>query len=262
VEEVQHLFPGVSDLRLPRSPSPVGRVAVVNAVPSANGVWAVTVSADVQTAVPADSAAGEPELAVARRYWRIPIYVAPDGGAAVAQALPAPVPAARQVRPQDLAYAVEVPSNGPLSTTVQGFLGALVTGRAEEAGRYAAPGLMVDAIQPPVAASVRLVEVSVRREDRAISDEDSTGLLPAGVAVRLRALVELVDDGQGQARSGEYFLTAATRDGRWEITGLDDVPQLAGETTPAVTSSPSQNPSPASGTAPGASVASTPSTTN
>jgi hypothetical protein len=266
VEQVQQLFPGVQDVRLPQTPAPVGRVSVLNAVPHANGLWQVTVTADVATVTSGKADSPESAQGPVRRYWLVPIAVSPDGRSAAAAALPADVPAPKAAEAPELGYAIEVAPSAPLAITVKGFLAALVTGQTEEATRFAAPGFEVRAIDPPAASSVQLSSVQVRRVDAAVAEDGADGLLPAGQPVRLRARVLLGGAGTAQDRSGEYFLTAAVRDGRWEITGLDEVPQLLDEPAAMQTSSSGVSPgallSPPQTTAGTPGGATTPSTTH
>lgn len=173
-----------------------------------NGLWAVTVGADV-TASGTDSAK--------RRYFQVAIRY--DEGAMVASGLPTPIPAPRTAEPPDTAYGNELVTDSAAGETIADFLKAMLTGGGD-ISRYTSPGSGIKAISSAPYADVQIQYIE--------SDVDLTGSSrpddgdEAGVLVTAKAATK-----NGAEAPVEYALTLRSRDGRWEVASIGRTPALA-----------------------------------
>ena len=208
---------------LPRQAAAVADVRVVDAVPAAPGVWAVTVAA---TVTPQGGA-------TARRYFQVPVAVSGDAGAAGASVMSAPVPvsapAGASVPP--LTYPVRVSGGSAVAGTVTQFVTASLSG--QDVTRFVRPG---SAVAPAVDAASAWASVRVRE----ISATDAVPEPTEGARTRVLASVEVAGTAaagaQGQWLGTVMPLTLVARDGRWEIDAVDPVPAIP-EPAPAGTDS-------------------------
>jgi Conjugative transposon protein TcpC len=188
------------------------------------GYWAVTVAAHV---VERDRDGAEFPAT-----WFVEIGVVSDDGGLGAAGTPALVGAPSPV-PQGWEVAGPTPGtvepDDPLAATVQGFLGALLTGGGDVA-RYAAPGVDVAAPDP-----VPFVEVHLRR--LGVAGQPSGGLRARAEATGTTAA--------GAQRTVSYQIELVERGGRWEITSLSGAPTLesTGDASPPSTVDPPAEPS-------------------
>lgn len=223
--ELKQWWPG--PVSLPKAASQVSDVRVVDATPTAPGVWAVTVSASVTPA------GGKSH---SRNFYMVPVQV--DGGsgdaAAAVKAVPSVVQAPATAKNPGSPYGVTLPSSSPVEASVQAFMSAYLAGEGE-VSRYTTPGSPLHAVAE--AAPYESVEVqSIRVTERA--ENLSEGQAPTDGQV-LHVLVETVttDPGPGapstRQRSASWPLTITARDGRWEITDLDGTFQTTAETNSA-----------------------------
>lgn len=190
----------------------VERVTTVSGQARHEGYWAVTVAADVVESVPVP-AGEEGEVEARPSTWFVEVAIVGDAeGALAALTAPAVVPAPPEVttgwRPSS-----ENPrsaDDGPLSTTVQGFLDALLAGDGDPS-RYMAPGGEVSAVAPAPFELVELVELS--------ADELSDG--------RTRVLAEVVATTPGGTTTGlTYEILLEEWADRWEISQFAGAPTL------------------------------------
>ncbi|RPF19485.1 conjugal transfer protein [Myceligenerans xiligouense] len=215
--------------------------AVTAGDPGPSGTtWMVTVGVDVAepapgTAVPAgDNGAGEagssdagensaegsedsePVLVWVRRYFQVPVTVQQPADedeplAVAALALPAPVPGPSAADAPDLDYPRTIPITSEAGESVAAFLGALVAGEGEIT-RYLRPGTAIQPVTPPPYTAVTVTSIGGSHE---ISDDPSDG---DGTHALVTAELTRPD---GEKTTAQYVLTLVARDGRWEVSGLD-----------------------------------------
>lgn len=166
--------------------------------------WAVTVAATV------GDDGGE------RRYFQVPID-AGDGDLSVL-ALPTPVAGIGPGESPRLDYDQSVATSEPIYEAVASFVAAYAAGDGEVA-RLSSPGAGLQAIEP---APYKDIEVT-SLESRSGDDVDTSGDPEDGQTVRVRALAE-AEASADHSVTVSYALTLAARDGRWEISAIDDVP--------------------------------------
>lgn len=226
--ELKTWWPGPIDL--PKVAGQAADVRVVDAIPTAPGVWAVTIAANVTPAK------DEP---ITRRYYMVPVQV--DGGtgdaSASVKAIPAIVQAPATAKTPSSPYNVNIPSASPVVASAQAFMSAYLAGDGDVA-RYTTPGSPLHAVsETPLYEEAEVV--SVRASERV--DNVGSGQTPAdGQVVQALVDVTLVDPGPGEAstrkRSASWPLTLTARDGRWEITAVDGTFQTTAENSSAASS--------------------------
>lgn len=177
------------------------------------GTWSVLVGVTVTT----PRTAGPPVAGAlpVRRYFRVPVRY--RSGAVVALALPAAVAAPAAGEAPQLTYRYHPSLDGPVASSVQEFLSALLTG-AGDVTRLVTPGSDIAAVLPAPYTRVEVTDVLVDRDL-------ASGPRSRPQGERLRALVDAVAAaGPRQQISVQYALTLTSRAGRWEVTALDPTP--------------------------------------
>lgn len=214
--------------------------AVAAGDPGTTGTtWMVTVGVDVAepapgTAVPAADDSGqngssadgegagegsndaEPVLVWVRRYFQVPVTVQrpadeEESLAVAALALPAPVPGPSTADAPGLDYPRTIATTSAAGESVAAFLGALVAGEGEIT-RYLRPGTAIQPVTPPPYTAVQVMSIGGSHE---ISDDPSDG---EGTHALVTAELTRPD---GEKTTAQYVLTLVARDGRWEVSGLD-----------------------------------------
>lgn len=178
------------------------------------GLWAITVGVDVTAPV----AAGTPATPAVRRFFQVPVRY--DAGALVAAALPAPVAAPPIAAPPGLAYRYRAGLTDPLTTAVEDFLAALLTGTGDVT-RYVSPGTTIAPVTPAPFTSVVVTDVLV--------DLDMpTGQAAPSPGDQRQVLVTARASGGTKQEIGvQYALTLVARAGRWEVKAIDPAPITA-----------------------------------
>ena len=191
-----------------------GRTTAIEAEEVQNRYWAVTVGVEVLYPQGAGLQSG------GVRFYQV--GVAQVGGAYVATALPAEVPApAAGRRPKLVLANLDRPErNDPVATAVGHFAAAFLTGNGELA-RYTAPGSALRPVRPAPYASVEITGLSSRDVERKVGDR-TVG------AKEVLAEVQGTDAG-GRVQVLNYALELVQRAGRWEVTKLLPGPSLAPE---------------------------------
>lgn len=220
------LMPGSSAATFPQEPFTVTDPAVAGITP-VEGIWSVTVAATVT----------DETKQTARRFFQVPITVAPDGAVA-ALALPSPVAGPTVQSGGGLNYQVQVPGTGPVAQTISQFLLAYAAGDGDVT-RYLTPGMQIHAIAP---APYTAVTVTDLRAITSAAGVDTTGTPKDGTP--LRVLVNATGAvSPTQQVSASWALTLTARAGRWEITAIDLAPARPNQ-TPAVAPTSGTDPSP------------------
>lgn len=162
------------------------------------------------------SESSEPVLVWVRRYFQVPVTVQRPADedeplAVAALALPSPVPGPSAADAPGLDYPHTIPITSEAGESVAAFLGALVAGEGEIT-RYLRPGTAIQPVMPPPYTAVSATSIGGSHE---ISDEPSDG---DGTHALVTAELTRPD---GEKTTAQYVLTLVARDGRWEVSGLD-----------------------------------------
>lgn len=166
-------------------------------------------------------------------YFAVPIEV--QGQNASAVALPAVVPAPGGMDASRLAYEQQdIPASSLLAGAVGDFLGAYMAG--EDTTRFVSPGSRVPPVKGSSWTSVRIEQVDAS----VVGGADATSERPAeGEQAHVRVQY-VMNEPQGERADGipaSMSLSLTARGGRWEVTSVDPMPQLA-QASPTKTSSP------------------------
>ncbi|GGW58239.1 hypothetical protein GCM10010503_39090 [Streptomyces lucensis JCM 4490] len=162
------------------------------------GVWAVTVAAQYVDG--------------RLRYFVVPVAAGASGDSFTVTGAPGVVAGLARAAAGGPSYRVSVPLDGGLSSAVEGFFRAYLTG-AGQVERYLAPGVRLAPVSPAPYSAVTVREVWGAQEGAAAQK------VPAdGTTVGVRVRVEAQDDAGRWPLSYDLGLTA--RSHRWEITAL------------------------------------------
>jgi hypothetical protein len=225
-EDLDHLFVEPPTLQSASS----GGIAVEEVVPVAgqrmtDGYWRVTVAARVvETPDPrsidpmtTSTTAGDGPVAgtePTESVWYVEVGIVGDvTGGLSALTTPAVVPPPPSAPGGWRASAEpfgQPPTDDPLGSAVDGFLGALLAGDGDPS-RYLAAGVEVEAADPPPFAAVDLTEMAV--------------LETAEGKVRVLAHVMATTEGGARKYFG-YELMLSRRVDRWEVTQFSGAPTL------------------------------------
>ena len=201
----------------------VRRVSTVSGQARHEGYWAVTVAADVTETIPLPEGEAGDEgdgLEHVESTWFVEVAIVGDvDGRLAALTTPAIMPTPPEVVTGWYASS-EAPrpaEDGPLTTAVEGFLGALLAGGGDPS-RYLAPGGEVSAVTPVPFDEVRLVQMSAD-----VLDDGQT---------RVLAEIDATTRGGTTTRLTYEILLEEWAD-RWEITEFSGAPTLlVGEAPP------------------------------
>ncbi|MGA5375986.1 conjugal transfer protein [Streptomyces griseoincarnatus] len=172
-------------------------VTAVRSAQRADGAWSVTVAAQYANGTV--------------RYYTVPVAADASGASFTVTGAPGVVAGPGRAGVPKSPYRMKVPE-GDLSSAVEGFLAAYLTG-AGEVDRYLAPGVQMSAVSPVPYTAVFVEQVSAVEEDAAAEK------VPAdGTAVRVLVRVEARDAGGRWPLA--YELAVKARSGRWEVAAL------------------------------------------
>lgn len=232
---VSALLPGARGQSLPKVGLQVSNPVAVRSTVVADGVWSVTVAAQVSDA-----------RSSARRFFVVPIQVV--GESVVAVALPSERPGPQVIAAgPDLDYGFEVTSGSALETVAADFLNALLAGSGD-VERLTSPSAQIRAVLPAPFTAVKVSRVAAQRE---VPQTPSEG-------AQLDVLVTAVAQGAAEQQvSVQYPLVLTVRAGRWEVSAVRDSPLLAKKKTGS-SATPSAKPAPAGSVTPSGSASAPP----
>ncbi|MGW1107920.1 conjugal transfer protein [Streptomyces sp. NPDC002540] len=174
-------------------------VSAVRSTQRDAGQWAVTVAAQY-----ADGQV---------RYFAVPVAADESGGSFTVTGTPGVVAGPSRARVPESPYSVSVPTGDGLSSAVEEFLGAYLTGSGG-VDRYLAPGVRLSPVSPAPYTAVGVQQVL------AVEEAAAAEQVPAdGTAVRVLAQVE-ARDGAGRWPLA-YEIGLKSRSGRWEVAALE-----------------------------------------
>ncbi|MGW2108294.1 conjugal transfer protein [Streptomyces sp. NPDC001948] len=174
----------------------------VSAVRSAQrdaGQWAVTVAAQY-----ADGQV---------HYFAVPVATDESGDSFTVTGAPGVVAGPDRAGVPESPYSVTVPAGGGLSSAVEEFLGAYLTGSGG-VDRYLAPGVGLSPVSPAPYTAVGVQQVLAVEEAAA-----AEGVPGDGTTVRVLVQVE-ARDGAGRWPLA-YEIGLKARSGRWEVAALE-----------------------------------------
>lgn len=217
------------------------RTAAIASHEISPGYWSVTVAASIAAKTSKDSYRD-----AGVQYYRVAIQAlgprsaggTTDTGTAVgytAVALPAQVAAPEALTPGGLGYGTSrgIGTSDPATQTAAAFLAAFLAGNGE-LDRYTSPGVEV---QPVIPAPYTEVKISGVEDNSGDSADQS---VPADGSKRQLLVAVDATDSDGNVFPLAYALTLQARAGRWEVSALDDAPELGPSSAPsAVPSAPS-----------------------
>lgn len=216
--------PGMTTDRPAGAQIPVD-TTTLSARPTGPGAWSVVVAASVLS----QGADGVREVRL--RCLQVPILEAAyaeqgSPGAIpgyVAATLPSLVGCPATLTAAAPAYPGQIEAESALGQSVHGFLVSYLAGRGG-LDRYLSPQTALVPVDPAPYVDVRISELRVGQS------LDRSQIARPAEGVRIRVLVRAVGvDGLGLSTPLDYALTLTARAGRWETTGIDLAPQLAGE---------------------------------
>lgn len=222
-ELVQALLPRLGYSTLPTQGMEVADAMVAGSELSEDGVWSVTVAATVK-----DS------RQTSRRFFVLPVQV--RGGAAVAVAMPAEVPATLISQLPELDYPVEVGRTSPLQVTSTEFLGAYLAGQGDVA-RFVSPEVTIPAVTPAPFTAVEVTKVLAH---------SSVGEVPREGAELDVLVTAEASAGEQEHVEVQYPLLMRVRDGRWEVAAIRVAPLLSSSAPDGSSAPPVQSATPSS----------------
>jgi hypothetical protein len=190
----------------------VTRVTAITGHLVEEGYWVVTVRADV-----VESVAGETQPPIP---WYVEVGIVGDvGDGLAALSTPGVVPAPPTTFEGWASSRPTLSAPGdddPVATTVQGFLGAILTGQGDPSP-YLAPGAVIPAASPPPFAHVVISGMATQ--------EQEGGELQVWVDV-------VATTPAGREQPVSYELVASPRADGWEIAALWGAPSLGSAPAP------------------------------
>lgn len=215
---IDAVLPGQVGDRLPVTATAYSSVMPVKVEPSDDGLWSVTVSANVKEPILLDGIDGgetdEADMSAAwvRRYYLTTVQVDGQSNAVAAVTLPAPVGVPQAAERPDLPFRYSIPANTEVFATIGSFLEALLAGSGE-VDRYLTPGAVVDRLPTPAYQGTAVRE--------AMTDVTAERLQEPNDGATARVLVgaELTRF-DGMTVPATYVLDLTSRSGRWEITAI------------------------------------------
>lgn len=191
----------------------VRRVVTIGGEQLEDGYWTITVAADVVE-----------EDDVIRWFVEVAVVGEVSGGLAVLgtpSVMPVPPEVPEGWRRSDQESYTPDPDD-PVVATVEGFLGALLTGDGDPA-RYLAPQVETTSLDPAPFVDVTVTEMAL--------EDLETGEVVAWTEA-------LVTTAAGARQVVAYELLVAERDGRWEILEFPGAPTFIERETPDTTGAP------------------------
>ncbi len=202
----------------------VRRVTTVAGEEQADGYWAVTVAVDVEEEPQLDEEGepgsnGQPEPLLATWYVEIGI-VGDDAGGLAALTTPSLLPGLPAVDEgwrSSVSGSARLGTDDPISTTVDGFLRALLAGGGDPS-RYLSPGYSIVSADPAPFLGLEVSEVT--------ADELDDG------RTRVLATADGITPG-GFTMSVTYEVMLVPASGRWEVVQFSGAPELVARAEPA-----------------------------
>lgn len=178
----------------------------------------VRVTGDVKTTMASAVKGEEPKSMWVQRWWQVVLRTDTSSGALSVVGLPAPIAAPGAVK-ADTTFEYPKQVGDPAArAAVQEFLTAYLAGSGE-VSRYTAPGSTITAVTPAPYSKVLVQSLN------ATDEMSAKTAVKDGTEVQVLVTAQL-DQGTS-SQTSTYFLTMASRAGRWEVKSIDTTPKIS-----------------------------------
>lgn len=178
----------------------------------------VRVTGDVKTTMDSAVKGEEPKSMWVQRWWQVVLRTDTSSGALSVVGLPAPIAAPGAVK-ADTTFEYPKQVGDPAArAAVQEFLTAYLAGSGE-VSRYTAPGSTITAVTPAPYSKVLVQSLN------ATDEMSAKTAVKDGTEVQVLVTAQL--DQGASSQTSTYFLTMASRAGRWEVKSIDTTPKIS-----------------------------------
>ena len=178
----------------------------------------VRVTGDVKTTMASAVKGEEPKSMWVQRWWQVVLRTDTSTGALSVVGLPAPIAAPGNLA-ADTTFEYPKQVGDPAArAAVQEFLTAYLAGSGE-VSRYTAPGSSITAVTPAPYSKVLVQNLN------ATDEMSAKTAVKDGTEVQVLVTAQL-DQGTS-SQTSTYFLTMASRAGRWEVKSIDTTPKIS-----------------------------------
>jgi len=178
----------------------------------------VRVTGDVKTTMASAVKGEEPKSMWVQRWWQVVLRTDTSSGALSVVGLPAPIAAPGNLA-ADTTFEYPKQVGDPAArAAVQEFLTAYLAGSGE-VSRYTAPGSSITAVTPAPYSKVLVQNLN------ATDEMSAKTAVKDGTEVQVLVTAQL-DQGTS-SQTSTYFLTMASRAGRWEVKSIDTTPKIS-----------------------------------
>lgn len=178
----------------------------------------VRVTGDVKTTMASAVKGEEPKSMWVQRWWQVVLRTDTSTGTLSVVGLPAPIAAPGNLA-ADTTFEYPKQVGDPAArAAVQEFLTAYLAGSGE-VSRYTAPGSSITAVTPAPYSKVLVQNLNATEEMSAKT------AVKDGTEVQVLVTAQL-DQGTS-SQTSTYFLTMASRAGRWEVKSIDTTPKIS-----------------------------------
>ena len=178
----------------------------------------VRVTGDVKTTMASAVKGEEPKSMWVQRWWQVVLRTDTSTGTLSVVGLPAPIAAPGNLG-ADTTFEYPKQVGDPAArAAVQEFLTAYLAGSGE-VSRYTAPGSTITAVTPAPYAKVLVQNLN------ATDEMSAKTAVKDGTEVQVLVTAQL--DQGASSQTSTYFLTMASRAGRWEVKSIDTTPKIS-----------------------------------
>lgn len=178
----------------------------------------VRVTGDVKTTMASAVKGEEPKSMWVQRWWQVVLRTDTSTGTLSVVGLPAPIAAPGNLA-ADTTFEYPKQVGDPAArAAVQEFLTAYLAGSGE-VSRYTAPGSTITAVTPAPYSKVLVQSLN------ATDEMSAKTAVKDGTEVQVLVTAQL-DQGTS-SQTSTYFLTMASRAGRWEVKSIDTTPKIS-----------------------------------
>lgn len=178
----------------------------------------VRVTGDVKTTMDSAVKGEEPKSMWVQRWWQVVLRTDTSSGTLSVVGLPAPIAAPGAVA-ADTTFEYPKQVGDPAArAAVQEFLTAYLAGSGE-VSRYTAPGSTITAVTPAPYSKVLVQSLN------ATDEMSAKTAVKDGTEVQVLVTAQL--DQGASSQTSTYFLTMASRAGRWEVKSIDTTPKIS-----------------------------------
>lgn len=178
----------------------------------------VRVTGDVKTTMASAVKGEEPKSMWVQRWWQVVLRTDTSTGTLSVVGLPAPIAAPGNLA-ADTTFEYPKQVGDPAArAAVQEFLTAYLAGSGE-VSRYTAPGSSITAVTPAPYTKVLVQNLN--------ATDEMSAKTAAKDGTEVQVLVTAQLDQGTSSQTSTYFLTMASRAGRWEVKSIDSTPKIS-----------------------------------